>query len=73
MEYKRPEISDAETEKILKAGRKMALIPDQLMRGRRMGLIMYENARLLAEVNEHRIARGFDPLPVYDPLTGKNE
>lgn len=32
-----------------------------------LGQVLLENMILTAEVNEHRAARGFDPLPTYQP------
>lgn len=47
--------------------RKINDIPSPLVRFTYILRICVENAQLLMELNEHREARGLDPLPVYDP------
>lgn len=65
--YPRPEVTTEEKEKISKAARKLAAIKDDRLRLAYVIAVCLENARLVREVNEHRQARGFEPLPVYDP------
>lgn len=65
--YPRPEVTTEEKEKIAKAARKLAAIKDDRLRLAYVIAVCLENARLVREVNEHRQARGFEPLPVYDP------
>lgn len=66
-EYKRPEIDEATQEAIARAvNRQINGKPFREVRKAFMAVCI-ENARLLAEVNEHRAARGLAPLPVYEP------
>ena len=68
MDYIRPEIEEEIQQKILKAARLLTFgsMPKNKKHILILG-IMLENAQLLAEVNQHRLARGFKPLPVINP------
>lgn len=65
--YPRPELSQDETTRYQKAAARLNSLNDQRIRLSYIIGLVIENARLLREVNEHRAARGFDPLPVYEP------
>lgn len=65
--YQRPELSPAQQASLSRAARRVNAIRDDALRLSYVAALVYENARLLAECNEHRCARGFDPLPVHDP------
>lgn len=72
--YKRPELSEAEKEALSRVARRLNAINDHTLRLSYFAALVYENARLLAECNDHRSVRGIDPLTVYDPNKfGKNE
>lgn len=71
--YPRPDIDPQEAEKYSRVARKVNSIPDQMMRLIYVAAMIAENVRLTKEVNEHRIARGFEPLPVYDPENAKRK
>lgn len=66
--YIRPEIPEDIQLRILKTAR--LLVFGSLPANKKHILIlgiMLENAQLLAEVNQHRLARGYTPLPVINP------
>jgi hypothetical protein len=65
--YQRPEPTESERAALSRTARRLNAIRDDALRLSYVAALVYENARLLAEVNEHRQALGFDPLPVYDP------
>lgn len=66
MEYPRPE--PTEKEKV-----HFARLIHAILRSPRktqieiIAQLMLENNSLVKEVNDHRAARGYDPLPVYQP------
>jgi hypothetical protein len=64
MEYKRPELEEKDLilakMDVAKLVRKYYRSRDQIIE-----LLAIENVRLTKEVNEHRAARGIDPLPVF--------
>jgi len=65
-QYTRPEVDPNEAQKIARMMTQIAMtkgIKGIVTAATALGM---ENARLLAEVNEHRVARGFDPLPEYE-------
>jgi hypothetical protein len=63
-DYPRPHLSDDELNKIVKSSRKLNFLQME-KRGQIVLRLMFENAYLLRECNEHRAARGFAPLPVF--------
>jgi len=65
--YPRPELSQDEANRYVKAAARLNSLNDQRIRLSYIIGLVIENARLLREVNEHRAARGYDPLPVYEP------
>lgn len=69
--FERPILSDDEKHEVIKAAKKLNGCHDMRIRLVYLIAIMGENAQLLAEVNQHRAARGFELLPVFDPVTGK--
>jgi len=71
MEYIRPEIAEETKKVLIRAAVKINSITDQRIRLAYVVALVGENAQLLAEVNDHRIARGYQPLPIYDPASGK--
>ncbi len=70
--YERPEVTEDEKEKLTRHARRMAAVKDDRLRLAYFVAICVENARLVREVNEHRAARGYEPLPVYDPDPKRN-
>jgi len=66
-DYPRPEMTSADQEKYSRVARRINSIQDQRMRLVYLAAMIGENVRLLREVNEHRQARGYRPLPEYDP------
>lgn len=62
--YPRPEISEDERKVLEKTARKMYYGGGNF-KLRSLTTLLEENSKLLKEVNEHRIARGYDPLPGY--------
>jgi len=67
--YVRPELTDPQKREIMNA----------LNHIQRLGFAktlvyllnaFYENARLTAEVNQHRQTLGYEPLPSYKPIVG---
>jgi hypothetical protein len=69
--YPRPALSNEEEQKYVRVALKLNSIRDQRLRLLYMSTMIYENARLLKEVNEHRAARGLELLPSYDPEAKK--
>lgn len=65
--YPRPGLTPEEEAKYSKIAVRINAIPDQRLRLVYVAAMVAENVRLLKEVNEHRMARGLAPLPVYDP------
>lgn len=65
--YPRPELTSDEGKKYSNVAKKINGIQDSRLRLVYLTTIVCENVRLLREVNEHRRARGLDPLPEYDP------
>ena len=66
MIYQRPELTQSETALLMHAVRKFF----EMRRPQQIELVsrlMVENSLLTHEVNDHRAARGFDPLPTYSP------
>lgn len=61
--------NDLQKRLVIAAKKLNALPPFQ--RGVYVAALVYENARLLQEVNELRAGLGIAPLPVKDPLTGR--
>ncbi len=63
--YQRPEIEEKELIQakmdVAKLVRKYYRSRDQIIQ-----LLAVENVRLVKEINEHRAARGIDPLPVFE-------
>ncbi len=64
-EYPRPDLSEDDKQSLQKIAKKLAAIRDDRLRLTYYMAICVENARLLKEVNEHRQARGFNPLTVH--------
>ena len=66
IQYTRPELSDAEKKQAMKDAatliRKYGMNKIPLM----VAALCMENVRLAKEVNEHRAARGIDPLPTFE-------
>ena len=65
-EYNRPDLTEEEQEKLALVARRFfgKPRPQQILT---ISLLLAENAILTREVNEHRTARGYEPLPTYDP------
>jgi hypothetical protein len=63
--YPRPMLTPEEQAKQRELARNINFTQFQ-SRGRILSKLCEENLRLLKEVNEHRLARGFDPLPGFD-------
>lgn len=72
-EYKRPELSNDEMGKMGAWAVVLAGLPLP-KRVQMIYKICEENLRLVKELNSHREARGYEPLPIYDtiPQQGKN-
>lgn len=66
-DYPRPEMTNDEQERYSRVARRINSIQDQRLRLVYTAALIAENVRLLREVNEHRQARGYRPLPEYDP------
>lgn len=66
MIYQRPILNETEQALLMVAVREFFTMhrPKQI---ELISKLMVENALLTCEVNEHRAARGFDPLPTYSP------
>lgn len=66
IDYTRPELSDEQKKQAMKDAQTlirnygMSKVP--LM----VAALCMENARLVKEVNDHRAARGIDPLPTFE-------
>lgn len=71
-QYKRLEIPEEAERDLAKLANRINTIKDQWMRLTYIAALVYENARLTAECNDHRQARGFELLPTYNPMGGKN-
>lgn len=69
VDYQRPDVPDELKNNLSKWAVRINAIRDQRLRLMQISAIVYEMAQLLQEVNDHRVARGFDRLPVYDPIT----
>ncbi len=63
--YTRPELT--EEERILAANDAQKLVRKYGMTnlGQMLGMLVLENTRLVKEIQEHRKARGFEPLPTF--------
>jgi hypothetical protein len=61
--YARPEPTQKEIEDARKLANRIAAIP-RMNIVKAIVTILLENIRLAAECNEHRHARGFEPLPI---------
>lgn len=68
-DYHRPQVSQNDVSKIAQMVRRATNTHRNSAEEIRSAffLVCIENARLLAEVNEHRAARGLAPLPVHEP------
>jgi len=66
IEYIRPDLTEEEQVKLALVARRFFGKPrsQQIIT---ISLLLAENAMLTREVNEHRTARGYEPLPTYDP------
>lgn len=71
--YKRPILSEETKKRLVMAAHRINSIKDQQVRLAYILAMVAENGQLVAEVNIHRAARGFELLPVYDPSTGKQK
>lgn len=69
MEYPRPDLPDTEKRQLALAARRLLALP-RMRQEIMIASLLYENAQLAAECNDHRQARGYDPLPLYGPKTG---
>jgi hypothetical protein len=63
--YQRPELTEDQKRTLALAALQVNQIPDPKRRVLYIGALIAENARLIAECNEHRAARGFELLPGY--------
>lgn len=65
--YTRPEITEEQKKQMMKFATMLISSRNaQRILSTLLGL-MHENARLVAECNEHRAARGLEPLPTHEP------
>jgi len=60
--YPRAELTKEEMQQIQKVAHMFFSQPHNKQRAT-VALLLAENASLTREINEHRIARGFDPIP----------
>ena len=65
--YNRPDLTDQQKQQLALTAHQINMMHDLRKRLAYLIAMVVENARLTAEVNEHRAARGIDPLPTYDP------
>lgn len=68
--YTRPQVPQDLGLALTRAAGRLAAVRDNRQRWAFFQAIMVENARLLAECNQHRAALGYELLPEIDPLTG---
>lgn len=66
-EYKRPTVDGETVKSLAMVAKRINAIRDQNLRLVYLLRLCVENAQLLQEVNDHRMARGMEPLPVHDP------
>lgn len=64
--YERPVASQEEQEKILRLVGRLVRYPRRDLIAA-LVMILMENSSLTAEVNAHRAALGYEPLPIFDP------
>lgn len=64
--YPRPELTDADKAQAAEDARKLIRRYGMNNAVRIIAELAAENVRLAKEVNEHRAARGFDPLPTFE-------
>lgn len=71
-DYSRPQLTETESDKLARVAVKINKIKDERLRLTYFSSVVYENAILLKEVNEHRARAGLPLLPVYDPEKRSN-
>jgi hypothetical protein len=67
MPYPRPELSAEEQSDLAMVAHQINMLHDARKRLAYIAALVAENARLSREINQHRAARGFAPLPTFDP------
>lgn len=65
-DYQRPELTEQETAVLMSAVVKI-LFSQRKAQIKIISHLLIENALLTQEVNNHRAALGYDPLPTYSP------
>lgn len=71
--YPPRDLPDEDQRVLAKLANRINSIKDQWLRLTYISSLVYENARLTAECNDHRAARGFDPMPTFDPMKGRHD
>ncbi len=66
MDYQRPELTDEDKRKAEVEAKRLIQQHGYNNLPKMLALLCVENVRLVKEINEHRAARGIDPLPVYE-------
>lgn len=63
--YQRPELTPEEKELAAENAEKLIRKYGYTNLVKMLGMLALENARLVKEIQEHRAARGFEPLPTF--------
>jgi len=64
--YDRPEVDEETRKQAAAFALRLVRSRDNTKQIAVLTQLLWENARLVLEVNEHRAARGFEPLRVFD-------
>jgi hypothetical protein len=66
MQYTRPELTEADKKQAELDAMKLIRKWGYSNLPKMLAALCLENVRLVKEINEHRAARGIDPLPTYE-------